>query len=384
MIKKTRRKGLKICIISSYPPNRGRLSEYTKYLALNLADRVELGQIVIIADRVHGRKNHVVEEKNIEVYRMWQPDNPLSFLAILPFVIRLRPDVVHFNIHFQSFGKSRISNFFGLCLAPVFNIFGYRVLCTVHNFGDIVDLDKVNVENHFVNRLAIFVVTKFLLSLTAVVVTVRSYIDRLDARYGSNNIRFIPHGASVERIPENGSKNILMFGHMGPYKGLPVLLNSFKEIRKLRKDVNLIIAGTSHPNFPGFIDSYRENCEDVIFTGYVPEEKLSDLFSVASVVVLPYLTATGTSGVFHMACRFGRPVVASDLPEFRELIREGASAVLFPPGDHEYLRDSILRVLDDYDLALSIGLKNLEYASKESWEIVAEKYCEAYTDTFYK
>ena len=43
---------------------------------------------------------------------------------------------------------------------------------------------------------------------------------------------------------------------------------------------------------------------------------------------MPYLAVPGTSGVFHLACGYGTPIVASDLPEIREILADGASAVL--------------------------------------------------------
>ena len=379
-------KGIRLCLVSSYPPNRGRLSEYTKDLALRLSDRREISHIQVLADKVNGKQNHAIEEKGIEVSRTWQPDNPISILALIPSIVRLRPDIVHFNTHFQSFGKSRLANFIGLCLAPLLGLFGFKVITTMHNFGDIVDLEKVEVRNHIVNRLAIFLVTKFLLAKSNVVVTVESYIERLSGRYGFNNMRYIPHGTSVEgqKTNANARKRILMFGHMGPYKGLPVLMECFESIKRKRSDIDLVVAGSSHPNFPDYLNAFEKDYQDVTFTGYVPEEKLSSVFNMASVVVLPYLTATGTSGVFHKSCSYGKPIIVSDLPEFRELVREGASAVITEPGDADSLEESILRVLDNEKLASEMGSKNLEYAKSESWEVISKRYSEAYSSLLFK
>ncbi len=71
------------------------------------------------------------------------------------------------------------------------------------------------------------------------------------------------------------------------------------------------------------------------------QKQLAEVFRCARVVVLPYNAAPGTSGVFHLACGFGRPVVASNLPEIREIVADGASAVLVPPGDVDALADTI-------------------------------------------
>jgi glycosyltransferase involved in cell wall biosynthesis len=172
-----------------------------------------------------------------------------------------------------------------------------------------------------------------------------------------------------------------MFGHMGPYKGLPVMLQAFEELRKENHNVKLVVAGSSHPNFPGFIDPYiKANLPKVDFLGYIPEAEISQIFRVADVVVIPYFTTTGTSGVFHLACGYGRPIVASDLPEIREILSEGASALLVPPGDVKALKEAILKVLYDEKLAAKMSEQNLQFAQRESWGIVAEAYEEAYLE----
>lgn len=86
-----------------------------------------------------------------------------------------------------------------------------------------------------------------------------------------------------------------------------------------RKGVKLVIARSSHPNYPNFLDKYKsENCLPCVqFTGYVPESQLPSLLEKVDVVVLPYFTCTGTSGVAHLVSSYGVPIIATDLPEFR-------------------------------------------------------------------
>jgi glycosyltransferase involved in cell wall biosynthesis len=119
---------------------------------------------------------------------------------------------------------------------------------------------------------------------------------------------------------------------------------------------------------------------NVAFLGYVEENDLLGVFEKADVVVLPYLTATGTSGVFHLACGFGKAIIASDLPELRELIAEGASAILVPPGDVKALKDAILSVIDNKELRESLERRNLAFAQKENWGVVAEAYEKVYLE----
>jgi glycosyltransferase involved in cell wall biosynthesis len=374
---------LRICFVSSYPPNHARLSEYAKNLVGELSHKPGISKLNLLADQVEGSKRKSYENSKIEIMRVWKQDNPLSILATMIQILRLKPDVVHFSVGFQSFGKTRLANFAGLSLIFLCRLCGLRVIVLLHNLGETVDLEKVMVKPSFVNRMGILVATRLVLSASKVAVMVKSYAKYLQEHYHHPGVLYIPHGATANnRIsidPEE--KIVLMFGHMGPSKGLPIMLQAFEKMLKERKNIQLIVAGDNHPNFPDYTEQFKKKAySKVAFLGYIPEEKLSHVFGMADVVVTPYLVALGTSGVFHLACSFGKPVVSSDLPEIREIVNEGASALLVPPGDPEALKNAILKVLYDEKLAAKMGDQNESFAQKERWSVVAEAYEEAYLE----
>lgn len=101
---------------------------------------------------------------------------------------------------------------------------------------------------------------------------------------------------------------------------------------------------------------------------------------MAEVVVTPYLFAPRTSGVFHLSCGFGKPVVSSDLPEIRELVVDGTSALLISPCDADALKDAILKVLNNKEVANKMAEQNLRFAHKERWSIVAKTFEETYLE----
>ncbi|HKZ87829.1 MAG TPA: glycosyltransferase [Candidatus Bathyarchaeia archaeon] len=374
---------LRVCFVSSYPPNRARLSEYAQNLVNELANRPAIDKIYLLVDKSAASKQPVNKDSKVKVLRVWKADNFLSILAILSYILKLKPDVVHFNVHFQSFGRSRLANFTGLSLIFLCRLMGFKVLAEVHNLGEKVDLEKVRLKPSMLNKMGILIATKLILSAPRIVVTVRSYVEYLTKRYGHKGVRYIPHGTAAINYtsidPEE--KVILIFGHMGPYKGLPVIMKAFEELRQENHNVKLVVAGSSHPNFPGFLEEFvNKRIPKMEFLGYVPEENMAQVFRTADVVVIPYFTTTGTSGVFHLACGYGKPIVASDLPEIREIVAEGASAVLVPPGNVEALKDAILKVLRNPEMAAKMGDQNLSFARKESWSVVAEEYEEAYLE----
>ena len=83
---------------------------------------------------------------------------------------------------------------------------------------------------------------------------------------------------------------------------------------------------------------------------------------------------TGTSGVFHLACGYGKTIIASDLPEIRALIKEGADALLVPVGQPEKLRDAIRYALNNPMKAYDISHRNNSYAHRHTWDKIAEKF----------
>ena len=372
---------LRVCLVSSYPPNHARLSEYAQNLVTALTCKPEIGNLFLLVDKSSSREKISLVDSKVKVMRVWKADNLFSVLSVMFYIVKLKPDVVHFNVSFQSFGKNKLTNAAGLSLILLCRLFHFKVLAGVHTLAEMTDLEKFQVKPSFINRVGIFMATKIILSAQSVVVLVRSYGDVLKKRYGHKGVFYIPHGASVDsNINETSSeKIILIFGHMGPHKGLPLMLKAFEKIQKINGKIKLIVAGSNHPNFPNYLDEFtKKNISNVEFLGYIAQENLGSVFRKASVVVLPYNAAPGTSGVFHLACGYGRPIVASDLPEIRELVNDGASAILVPPGNVDALVKAILSILLNENIASKMSKQNLKFAQRENWCAVAKAYQDAY------
>lgn len=74
------RKGLRICFISSYPPNHARLSEYAKNLVTELANRPSIDQMSVLTDQISSSNEGLPENPKVKVVRVWKQDHPLSIL----------------------------------------------------------------------------------------------------------------------------------------------------------------------------------------------------------------------------------------------------------------------------------------------------------------
>jgi len=328
----------------------------------------------------------------VTLHRVWKIDTPISLLFVPLKILRLKPDMVHFNVHLAVFGRSRLANFVGLSLPFVCRLMGLKTVVTLHNIIERVDVEKTGFRDTFLNRLGAFIAVKLLTLASVVTVTVRLYVRILERRYKCKKVFWIPHGTwggtftkHVRTIgrPFN-PKTILYIGHTGPYKDLNLLFQAFEILNRKRSDVKLIVAGGSHPNYPDFLDKYRcdKRSPNVQFTGYVPDEKLQNLFEKVDVVVLPYHTCTGTSGVAHLASSYGVPIIATDIPEFRELIEDGCGIIL-SPNDPRALSQKMELILNNSELARKLRRQNLCFASKRTWDKIALQFCEVYGSLIY-
>jgi glycosyltransferase involved in cell wall biosynthesis len=170
-------------------------------------------------------------------------------------------------------------------------------------------------------------------------------------------------------------------GHSGPYKDLDLLFNAFKILQERGVIIKLIIAGNSHPNYPMFLERFKErhNSGSIKFIGYVPEERLQALFDSAHAVILPYHTCTGTSGVAHLASSYGTPIVATNTPEFRELASEGCG-ILISNHSPESIADMIEEIIENPFLAQELRRRNFAFAKARSWQNVASNFCDLYRE----
>ena len=110
--------------------------------------------------------------------------------------------------------------------------------------------------------------------------------------------------------------------------------------------------------------------EKVIFTGYLPKDKMYELLSKASVLVLPSLTRLDSFGIVLLeASSFAIPVIASDIiPGAKELIERSNNGILVPPNDSIKLSEAIQQIADN---PRTYGIRGREYVIKHhDWKIV--------------
>jgi glycosyltransferase involved in cell wall biosynthesis len=176
----------------------------------------------------------------------------------------------------------------------------------------------------------------------------------------------------------NPEHRILAFGKWGTYKRLETLLDAFELVVERCPEARLVIAGTDHPKTPGYLKSvqerYRERTE-VSFIGYVAEHEIGPLLQRSTVAVLPYTSSAGSSGIAHLACTYGVPIVASDIPDFRRLAQEERLAIdFFAPGNASELARHLVDLLGDRERQEEMAMQNVSAAMRMSMPEIIREY----------
>jgi glycosyltransferase involved in cell wall biosynthesis len=172
--------------------------------------------------------------------------------------------------------------------------------------------------------------------------------------YGVDPDRVVVVGAGANVFPDRAprrddGRTIVFVGKDFARKGGPVLLDAFARLRRTLPKARLVVAGAPAPE-------RRRIPEGVFFLGRVPLDELPGLFSQSTVFALPTLREPfGIAFLDAMAC--GLPCVGTRVEAVPEIVREGETGLLVPPGDPVPLALALERLLGDPALARAMGAR---------------------------
>jgi glycosyltransferase involved in cell wall biosynthesis len=373
---------MKICLVTTFPPSTGGLSEYGFHIAQEL-QRNPFLNLTVLADELgtdHG------EIDGFSVLRCWSFDDPASSYRLLKTLHRLKPDVVWFNLLFSTFGRNPLVAFSGLMTPLLARLTGRYTHVTLHHLMDTVELKDVGVRHERLYRLAGALATRMLLLSNSVSVLMPGYRKILNDKYGRDNVHLRAHGILTRRpeFPDfsrrgNPVHRILAFGKWGTYKRLELMIEAFNLLVQKMPGARLVIGGGDHPQAPGYIDSVRKQCagnDRIEFRGYVPEDELADIFQGSTVAVMPYSSSTGCSGVAHLACAYGVPIVCADIPDFRQMAQAEELAIEFYPaaGSAQGLAECLFDFLQDTPKQHQMAVQNFSAGLRMTMPNVVQKY----------
>lgn len=308
----------------------------------------------------------------------------LLHLRALSHFLRRRPDVVHF----QWFANRAQDYKF----IKLLRWFGIPAIYTAHD----VEPHMTAGQEHRADLQKVYD------SVVRIIVHAESNKRELVSVFAvdASKIAVIPHGsydflcarepltkdAARERVGvPRGKKVILFFGLIKRYKGLEYLVDAFEEVRGRVKDAFLLIVGDvyagdpeGHRYYTQMIDGLRGRDDVLCVASYVPVEAVGQYLAAADVVVLPY-TRTYQSGVLLAAYAAGRPVVVTDTGGLSEVVEEGRSGFVVPPGDAKALAIGMMDILADSERLNAMGERARHLATAVyGWDAIASRTVELY------
>ena len=372
---------MKICLVTSFPPSRDALNEYGFHIA------AELRQLPGISLTVLADEYSPVEPEldGFSVLRCWKFNSLANPWRVLKAIRRERPDVVWFNLGFASFGGKALPAFFGIAIPCFARMTGSYTHVTLHQLMETVDLKDAGVRFPLAYKIGGFLATQIVLFANSVSVMLPAYRNVLVEKYRRGAVYVRRHGIFSAR-PEypdfskrgNPEQRILAFGKWGTYKRLEPLLAAFEDVVERCPEARLVIAGTDHPKTPGYLANLQKqhhHRKEISFIGYVAEDAIPELLQGSSVAVLPYTSSAGSSGIAHLACTYGVPIVASDIPDFRRLAdEEGLAIDFFPTGDIQALGEHLADLLGSKERQLEMALQNVSAALRMSMPEIIREY----------
>jgi glycosyltransferase involved in cell wall biosynthesis len=308
-----------------------------------------------------------------------------NLAALVPRFLVSRPDVIH--VQFLPTVKFGLP--VELWFLQIARRLGIKVVYTVHNV-----LPQDTGERHRAKYQRIYQLADRLICHDA------GARDRLihEFRVSASRISVIAHGpllesgptASIESflkkmgIPAN-RRLVLWQGILRPYKGVSFLLNAWKQVQSKGVRATLMIVGNGEEEMTGAIRSEvaRLGIESsvVLDFRFVSIAELSEYYSAADVLAYPYREIT-TSGALMTGIGYGKAIVATRQPAFRQVLREGESALMVEYGDVEDLAHKLTQLIEDPQLRVRLGEQaRKSYVNGPQWPDIAKQTLDCYRAT---
>jgi phosphatidylinositol alpha-1,6-mannosyltransferase len=207
---------------------------------------------------------------------------------------------------------------------------------------------------------------------------------------GVNLGRFDTPVSVDEIIKRYGNKKILLtVGGLKRRKGQDVVLRALGELRRKRDDFHYLIVGSDEEG-DSYITEMRAIVEEkklhdrVTFVGSINDKELVRYFHAAYVYIhtprVIHWNFEGFGIVYLEAGACHKPVIASDSGGVRDAVIEGKTGLIVPENDYLKTAEAIEKLLDNPDLARSMGNAGYEYAREHDWSRIASKYIDMYNE----
>ncbi len=373
---------LRICLLSvGYPPaSTHGVARSTATLARGL---VELGHEVHVITA--GRKMHITNRDGVLVHEVSSKDAA----RYGDFSHRSCENLAHWLNHshavFEAVESIVRNDGIQLVDSPLWGLEGLvtavkgdipvavRVVTSMKQIAEIHG--QPSPENEIIGDLE----QRFLSMADLVISNSTATTHTLERVYGFGpsepTIGLAPYGmvpapeVAVDPLPssEPDAPVVLFVGRLEKRKGVPELFKAIPRVLEVYPNARFVLAGSDNSAEDGFRDQHGMDyptyfrktagpaASQVEFPGFVDEDTLEELYRSCDLFVAPSLYES-FGLIFLEAMNWARPVIGCAAGGPEEIIVDGETGSLVPPGDAEALAEAICALLSDADLRRRLGL----------------------------
>ncbi|MBM3924467.1 MAG: glycosyltransferase family 4 protein [SAR202 cluster bacterium] len=231
----------------------------------------------------------------------------------------------------------------------------------------------------------------------------RHWFDRLDgciavsqaakkhvARFFPRQYEIIPNGIDlslfnpcVKPLPEfqDGKVNILFVGRMEKRKGLRYLLEAYGQLKWEFPNIRLIVVGPGDPDRNCYRIMAERSLKDLVMVGPARYSDLPRYYQTADIFCSPATGKESFGIVLLEAMALGKPIVATQIEGYSDILRNGHQALLARPKDSASLAEALAGLVKDTEMRAEMGRRGLEEVRQYSWERVAWRVVDYYEST---
>ncbi len=364
---------MRITLLGPFPPFRGGISDFNLAL-FNELNRSHDIQIINYSTQYPkflfpGKTQYKADVGEFpKSERVLSSINPFTWSKAVNKIIEFKPDVVviHYWMPFFVTALRKIS-------ISLKNKIDVKIIVICHNI--------IPHENHFFyqhfTKALLNKIDRFVVMSNSVKLDLLKIVPNAKFRLTPHPIYSI-FGNTIDKDTARKNLNIkaknviLYFGLIREYKGLDILLNGIPKIKQELNDFVVIVAGECYEKTEKYytiIEKLKIQDSVDMRLKFIPDNEISEYFSAADVVALPYRTAT-QSGITQIAYNFNRPVIVSDVGGLAEIVPNGKNGYVVKPESNEFAKAIVKFFKEDKFDEFSKNIKI--HKQLFSWEIFVD------------
>jgi glycosyltransferase involved in cell wall biosynthesis len=336
---------MKVFMITSYPPEKCGVADYSQNLVESLSCDVK-----VFTDTPKKKVQRSLLQIIEEIKTL--PKSISCVFKTIWSIHKEKPDVVHIQ-----YEPGLYNIFYIPKLLFALKFMKPKTIITLHG----IDYFPLNIFH-----------TIFLYQFPDEIITHTKYHSDKILTISKKSV--IPMGIPTNKGKFTANDTALFFGFMSPHKGLEYLVQAFNGSKYKLKVVGSI--NPAHHEEVEYRNKIQEMKQDNVkfISHYLSRSDLNREITNSSVVIFPYTKtySAGQSQALIDAISFGKPVVITDLPTLKENLVHGKNAMIVKSEDAQSLRDGVERLLGDKKLLRTMHNNNMALAKRLSWKNIAK------------